>query len=412
MKEIPQSVQEIVSHYSRATGIPCSIIDIKQETIKNSPCSICESFRSGECSHTRCFETHLNSALLSERFGGSYTYFCEQSLLHWVSPVYFEGRMEYAIIAGPVQVLEESEELHHHHAEEFRQFPHLEISRIHNMSEVLRMCAGWASGYKEHRLEESRTIMEIQAHAYEAIEHQKEEDESTGAQERINLFEKENTLQYAVRWGDRQTAQEIMNDILGTILLTEGNTLDRMKYRILELFILISRAAAQGGAAETEILNLSYRFQREISLLSTFEGMALWLSKSLHQISNLVFASREVEYGSVFVHAVRYIRLHYKEHLTLEETAQAVFLSPTYFSRLFKEKMNISFTSYVNQLRIGEAQRLLLDTRLTIIEIAEAVGFEDQSYFSKVFKEITKRTPTQYRKHAGSFPSDTQEIHR
>ena len=416
MKLVPQNIQEIAAHYSRATGVPCSILDIRKETLSPEHCSFCTTEPSSKNIPPECISTHLHSAQLSERFGGSYTYFCNHSLLHWVSPVYSKGKMEYAIIAGPVLVIEEAEIAQEQNQETTEEggmsnIQHLDISRVHDMSEILRMCAGWASGFKEHVMEENRTLMKIQSHAYDFIHDLKEEDESQKERTRTYIFEKENILQDAIRWGDRQTSQKVMNDILGAILLTDATTIELTKFRILELFVLISRAAQQGGVPDKEIMAMSYRFQREIGFLNSFEGMALWLSKTLRQFSDLVFASREMEYGAVFAQAVRYIRLHYREHITLEETAQAVLLSPTYFSRLFKEKMNISFTSYVNTLRIEEAQRLLLDTRSSIIEIAEAVGFEDQSYFSKVFKEISQRTPSQYRKYAGYFPSDTHEIH-
>jgi YesN/AraC family two-component response regulator len=139
--------------------------------------------------------------------------------------------------------------------------------------------------------------------------------------------------------------------------------------------------------------------------------MSLWLSKILHQFTDLVFASKDIEYGTIIAQAIRYIRKHYQERLTLEDTASAVALSPNYFSRIFNATMHISFSSYVNRLRVEQAQRLLLNTRLSLVEIAGIVGFEDQSYFSKVFKSFTTVSPGQYRKRAGSFPSDRQEIH-
>ena len=73
--------------------------------------------------------------------------------------------------------------------------------------------------------------------------------------------------------------------------------------------------------------------------------------------------------------------------------------------------MNLSFSAYINRLRVEQAQKLLLNTSLPIVEIAGLVGFEEQSYFSKVFKSITHLSPGQYRKRSGRFESDNQEIH-
>jgi len=367
---------------------------------------------------SRCLQSHLHNAMLSERFGGSYIYFCPLSMLYWVSPVIMHGRMDYAIIAGPVLIFDLNEvledpllidsDLKEEVSTVLQRIPRVEVNRVHNLSEVLRMCAGWASGYAEYRMVENRQTLLVQSRLSEFIQDAKGEH---AEQVQGYPLEKEAQLQEAIRWGDRKTAQKVMNELLGLIFFANGNSFDRVNFRVMELISLLSRAAVQGGAPEEEILEMSYRFQREIGHYSSLEGMSTWLSKVLHQYTDLVFAAKDVEYGAMIAQAIRYIRKHYQGRITLEETASAVGLSPNYFSRIFNEKMRISFSSFVNRLRIERAERLLLNTSLSIIEIAGAVGFEEQSYFSKVFKGITMLSPGQYRKRAGRFPTENYEIH-
>lgn len=83
--------------------------------------------------------------------------------------------------------------------------------------------------------------------------------------------------------------------------------------------------------------------------------------------------------------------------LSLEEVAAHVHLHPSYFSTMFKNVTGSSFKEYLNKIRIEESKLLLLNTDFSIIDIAIAVGFEDQSYFSKVFKKFTGTTPKQFR---------------
>ena len=61
--------------------------------------------------------------------------------------------------------------------------------------------------------------------------------------------------------------------------------------------------------------------------------------------------------------------------------------------------MNNLFSNYLNKIRIEQSKLLLKNTDSSIVEIAMEVGFEDQSYFSKVFKNLTKMTPKQYRQN-------------
>jgi len=64
---------------------------------------------------------------------------------------------------------------------------------------------------------------------------------------------------------------------------------------------------------------------------------------------------------------------------------------------LFKQVTGISFKEYLNKVRIEEAKSLLEHTDYSIMEIAVACGYSDQSYFTKVFKKATGITPKQYR---------------
>jgi len=97
------------------------------------------------------------------------------------------------------------------------------------------------------------------------------------------------------------------------------------------------------------------------------------------------------------ISAEKYIRIHYKDRLTLDIVAEAVYITPTYLSTLFSKSLGTSFVSYVNQVRIEQAQKLLLNPKVDPNTIAEQVGFGDAKYLCQVFKRVTGITPTQYR---------------
>lgn len=95
--------------------------------------------------------------------------------------------------------------------------------------------------------------------------------------------------------------------------------------------------------------------------------------------------------------AQAYVAAHYGQKLTLREVAGAVHLSKNYFSFLFRAQTGLTFTQYVNRLRVEKSKEYLRCTSLPIVEVMLRVGFEDQSYFSKVFKQNTRLSPGQYR---------------
>jgi YesN/AraC family two-component response regulator len=101
--------------------------------------------------------------------------------------------------------------------------------------------------------------------------------------------------------------------------------------------------------------------------------------------------------GELTKKAIRYISKNYASNITLNDVAEQVHLNPAYFSSLFKQSTGSSFKEYLNMVRIEESKRLLSNTDYSIMDISQAVGFEDQSYFTKIFKKYTGLTPREYR---------------
>lgn len=93
-----------------------------------------------------------------------------------------------------------------------------------------------------------------------------------------------------------------------------------------------------------------------------------------------------------------YLAEHYNEKISLADIACNVYLSRTYVSTLFREETGCTIFEYLNSIRIDKACRLLRDTELTLAQVAQECGFEDQSYFTRVFKKAQRLSPMQYRK--------------
>jgi len=99
---------------------------------------------------------------------------------------------------------------------------------------------------------------------------------------------------------------------------------------------------------------------------------------------------------------MEYINDHYTEEIRLRDLAQIFYLSENYISFYIKQEVNKTFTELIIEKRITLARKLLCETSMTIGEIAEAVGYSEYSYFSKLFKKCTGFTLTDYRKNHGS----------
>ena len=96
--------------------------------------------------------------------------------------------------------------------------------------------------------------------------------------------------------------------------------------------------------------------------------------------------------------ALRYIENNYAHHVNIQVIADYLNIERTYLYRLFKDITGTSPQEYLLDYRIRRACSLLKDTDLPVNDIARSVGYEDPMYFSRLFKQKKKRTPTHYRK--------------
>jgi len=96
---------------------------------------------------------------------------------------------------------------------------------------------------------------------------------------------------------------------------------------------------------------------------------------------------------------IHYIKTNQVYSMTSCEAAELVHLNPSYFSKLFRNSMGMTFTDYMTNHRLEEAKRLLEVTAMRVNEIAERLGFTDIAYFSNTFKKNCGLTPSEYRRH-------------
>ncbi|MBU8880156.1 response regulator [Bacillus sp. FJAT-29790] len=97
-----------------------------------------------------------------------------------------------------------------------------------------------------------------------------------------------------------------------------------------------------------------------------------------------------------------YLQKNYQQEISLQEIADRFFLSREYISRKFKLEFQETLTDYLTKIRIEKAKQLLETPYLKIYEIAYHVGYQNEKYFSKVFKKLIGLTPNEYRSSISS----------
>ncbi|HFC9134457.1 TPA: response regulator [Enterococcus faecium] len=129
-------------------------------------------------------------------------------------------------------------------------------------------------------------------------------------------------------------------------------------------------------------------------------------AKTVQELQQLLLSfikkhQRQKKYSDNVEKVIVILHQHYQEPLTLKEVSENLHLNVMYLGQLFKKETKKSFSAYLNHLRMEKAKQLLLHSNQNINEIASEIGYNNTTYFSKLFKKIVGRSPKEYRENSG-----------
>ena len=137
-------------------------------------------------------------------------------------------------------------------------------------------------------------------------------------------------------------------------------------------------------------------FQRLIEVLQIFQTLAISQEFSLLNAdgTRLDFSHKEEERINKIY---RFVEQNYSQLIDIQVVADLASLTVPSFCRYFKKMTHLTFTDFVNEFRVNQACKLLLGNK-QIADVCYESGFNNVSHFNKIFKEITGRNPSEYRK--------------
>ena len=210
----------------------------------------------------------------------------------------------------------------------------------------------------------------------------------------------EPSLLAAIVRGDRSEAIRLINHVLLHIYAVGEERSDLLKGLLLELVVMMSRAAVEAGSSQSEVLGRNFQSITELAAVQDDGELARWLRAMIERVFTAMERTRPAPPSSVITAAVRYVRENAERELTRDETARAVGVSPSHFSHLVHERTGMSFTTLLRHARIELACDLLLNSDRSLADIAQRCGFYDQSHFTKVFSRSRRLTPRQFREQS------------
>ena len=212
------------------------------------------------------------------------------------------------------------------------------------------------------------------------------------------ISDKINEIVEAIIAADKESVNNLINDIIEKIYegLNYSNingavATVKAKQRIYEKLIEKKSWLVKFVSINYKI-NLNYEHIRKDDLLLEWH-------KDFEEIINIIDKYKILN-KKLIVQIGNYVVDHIDDKLSLDSVAKAVYLNKSYVSHIFKRETGISFVEFLTNVKVDRARILLLENDKKVHEIANQVGFTDTEYFSKIFKNKTGLTPTQYRKEA------------
>ncbi|GAB2545247.1 AraC family transcriptional regulator [Rufibacter soli] len=162
--------------------------------------------------------------------------------------------------------------------------------------------------------------------------------------------------------------------------------------------ISFSREVKEAFRPRLEKLTQKGDFDSVLELISILHDLSV--SHNMRTLSNATFTSGQFNYYSRRVEkAFEYMHANYDKAVSLADVSQVVNMPEVSFSRFIKKRTGKTFIESLNEIRLGHASRLLIDTTETVSEVSFKCGFNNLSYFNRVFKRKNGCTPKEFRQN-------------
>ena len=200
-----------------------------------------------------------------------------------------------------------------------------------------------------------------------------------------------------VQAGDNVNAKKAMQHFLHESKMTTRRTLRNYKTLLATLNDYCHMALLQTSIHPSHILRQAATIGTRIEQTTDLSKLEQLPNEICHKYCLLVKNYAHPEYSKLTKDVIAYIQCHLEEELSLSSLALAFGKNPSFLSGTFSKDMGQSLTKFIQQARIQEAVRLFNTTKLSVSEVALSVGYQDFSYFSKIFSKIIGRSPREYR---------------
>ncbi len=218
--------------------------------------------------------------------------------------------------------------------------------------------------------------------------------------DRHRIYVAERAMLDMVRLGDLNYGEALstsMNQSNGA-KVNASNAMQNARVNTIIFCSIVCRAAIEGGLSPEEAYSLGDTYiQSALDAHNLDEASTVCISMYDDFIRRVHRSRENPKYSPPIQRCCNYIEMHPDRNIRAQELADLVGYSVTYFIRRFREETGFGISDYVKAARIERAKVLLKTSDSSIQEISDKLGFTSRNYFTRTFREVTGKTPIEYR---------------
>ena len=385
-KENLNRVRSLAKHFSALCGVPVSLVDAMERNVvfteEGEGLFFCENCPN----RCRLLSTMLYGCNEARRWRGRYTYYCPIGLVFSAVSI---PESDHAVVAGPLIMGEPQDTL-------------LDLPEGIDRDAIL--CLGVCSSAQ---LRHISSVLEMavsgiryrpdSADDRNVVKEPEPEENARMHNSFPYMREQQEVLRQAILDQNKPVAREVLNQLLRYVYSPHPDQVGLIRSRAVQLVWMLTDIALAGEGGHQE--NQMYRqvYIPALKNAETLEELDITLAELLHLYVDYSLDFTEIRHSDTIYRVMEYIKSNYSRKVSLEDISSYVHLSPSHLSGLFRKETGQTISAYLSFVRIEKSKLLLATTDTPIAQIGALCGFEDQSYFTRVFRQQTGISPKKYR---------------
>ncbi len=393
-QDIMEKCREYAKDISLLINVSLSILDVFREEIIDAT----NSHFCNKCTEKRCgrYQFHLQESC-KHKSGRSSVYCCTRGFVFIAIVIRNDNHEKNrddlgAIVAGPVILSDTAA------CSSDPRVPHFDSDRLKGFISVLQHGMSAINGDSTDAIYRNDIGPAGPAFAVKSPltpSYTESVYVHDNAPELIKLQKK---LIFYLRNENPSSREKYLCEIIGTLfppISVRG--LVAAKLQAIELIILLSQAAISSGITFEQVLGKYDDYLAVIAKIIDEPELERYLTELFAYFLDAAKDAYSKMYSPRIIKMLEFMDKNYAKKITLRDIAEYACLSDSYAGRQFMKETGKSFRAYLNEIRVEKSKELLKNPTIPLLEVAQCVGFEEQSYYTHIFKKLTGMTPNEYR---------------